>query len=75
MGQCQSRRELFLYLCICVFVYLCICAFVGVFLCVSVCGSTPIKAIAVYVPKEESRLSLSARRKKIDTRKPVALCH
>ena len=57
------------------FMCVCICAFVGVFLCVSVCGSMPIKAIAVYVPNEDSRLSLSDRRKKIDTRKPIASCH
>ena len=35
----------------------------------------PIMAIAVYVPKEESRLSLSVPRKKIDTRKPIASGH
>ena len=36
---------------------------------VYICGSMPIRAIAVYVPKEGSGLSLSVRpRKKIDTR-------
>ena len=35
---------------------------------VYICGSMPIRAIAVYVPKEGSGLSLSVRpRKKIDT--------
>ena len=53
-------------------VYLCICGCKC--MCVK-CGSMPIRAIAVYVPKEESRLSLSVRRKKIDTRKPIASRH
>ena len=81
---------MFLYRCLYVYVYIgiymcicmCICGCICVCKCICVCacmlvkcGSMPIRAIAVYVPKEESRLSLSVRRKKIDTRKPIASRH